>query len=196
MQNPKGGPNAALQLPLVRGSINSTIWSYTHTVVWSSYQILQFKDMPKLHAQPLGWPRAQESLGSVSDMLIVICEASRRSGLMVNLYRADRAVWGLKKLRSFNAIQRYLGYNWDFQDQTISMPQDKLDACKRLLASWVIWGASFAFRMRRPSMENWSICCPSSSSSVHSSHPSKSSLSPSGTFRCSLPVVKDLLSVS
>jgi len=106
--------------------------------------------------------------GSVADMLVAICEASKKFGPMVKWVddffvtrlphqRSTEAdfmeltgkygvPWSIKKLRPFSIVQRYLGYDWDLQKKTVSMPQDKLVTCQSLLTSWTNEGASFTKR--------------------------------------------------
>jgi len=106
--------------------------------------------------------------GSVVDMLVAICEASREFGPIVKwvddffvtmlphqwFTEADfmdltgrfGVPWSIKKLRPFNTVPRYLGYDWDLQSKTVLTPQHKLVASQELLASWMGRGVSFTRR--------------------------------------------------
>ena len=106
--------------------------------------------------------------GSVADMLAAIYEATRTFGPLVKwvddffvtklphqsftetdfmeLTGRRGVPWSIKKLRPFKTVQRYLGYDWDLQNKTVSMPQEKIDACQELLAKWTKRGAMFTIR--------------------------------------------------
>ena len=116
-------------------------------------------------AVPFGLASSAGVFGSVADMLIAIYEASGMFGPMVkwvddffvtrlphqqsteadfvSLTSKHGVPWNAKKLRPFNVVQRYLGYNWDLQNRTVSMPMEKLDACRHLLDSWLESKATF-----------------------------------------------------
>jgi len=106
--------------------------------------------------------------GSVADMLVAIYEASKKFGPMVkwvddffvtrlphqrfteadfvDLTGTYGVPWSIKKLRPFNTVQRYLGFDWDLQKKTVSMPRHKLIASQELIASWTNQSASFTKR--------------------------------------------------
>jgi hypothetical protein len=54
--------------------------------------------------------------------------------------------WSLKKTRLFAAIQRYIGFDWNLQARTVSLPQEKLTDTLGLLESWLIPTSTFSSR--------------------------------------------------
>lgn len=54
--------------------------------------------------------------------------------------------WGLKKTKPLAAVQRYIGFDWNLDAKTVSLPPDKLQSTTDLLATWFSEGARFSAR--------------------------------------------------
>ncbi|VDC02686.1 unnamed protein product [Peniophora sp. CBMAI 1063] len=105
--------------------------------------------------------------GAIADMLVAIYKAS---GFRIVLKWVDDFVvfrmpgddfdehdfthltevlgvpWAVAKTRSFAYRQKYIGFIWDLVRKTVSMPEDKLQALRDLLSSWLVPGARFDAR--------------------------------------------------
>ncbi|OJA18034.1 hypothetical protein AZE42_12281 [Rhizopogon vesiculosus] len=51
--------------------------------------------------------------------------------------------WSLEKLRHFAPTQHYIRFDWNLSAKTVSLPADKLQKTKELIASWLLGRASF-----------------------------------------------------
>jgi len=51
--------------------------------------------------------------------------------------------WSLEKLRRFASTQRYIGFDWNLDRKSVSLPSDKLQKIQELIAHWLLGGASF-----------------------------------------------------
>lgn len=52
--------------------------------------------------------------------------------------------WSLEKLRLFASIQRYIGFDWNLEMKTVSIPLEKLTKIRALVSSWLISGMKFS----------------------------------------------------
>jgi len=55
----------------------------------------------------------------------------------MNLTEKLGVPWSREKLKRFATTQKYIGFLWDLNDKTVSMPQDKLDNVFKLLDRWL-----------------------------------------------------------
>ena len=95
--------------------------------------------------------------GTIADMLVAIYKASGyhrilkwvddffvialpsdtwSEGDFIELTGALGVPWSLEKLRPLAFIQRYIGFDWDLANQTVSLPKEKLQAVIELAATW------------------------------------------------------------
>jgi hypothetical protein len=51
--------------------------------------------------------------------------------------------WSLEKLQRFASTQRYIGFDWNLERKSVSLPSDKLCKTQDLVTSWLCTGASF-----------------------------------------------------
>jgi len=51
--------------------------------------------------------------------------------------------WSLEKLRPFAPTQRYIGFDWNLDRKSVSLPHDKLQKIQEQVAGWLLGGASF-----------------------------------------------------
>ena len=54
--------------------------------------------------------------------------------------------WSLEKLRPLASIQRYIGFDWDLDRKTVSIPEEKLAKTQALIAAWLETDARFTMR--------------------------------------------------
>lgn len=95
--------------------------------------------------------------GSIADMLVAIYQASGIRALtkwvddfFVIIFPSETwteedfmaltsrlgVPWSLEKLRRFSTVQRFTGFDWDLDNRTVSLPQEKLTAAIALVRSW------------------------------------------------------------
>ena len=105
--------------------------------------------------------------GSIADMLIAIYRAAgfgivikwvddflaiRLPGQswlendFITLTGSIRVPWSTEKTRLFSIIQRYISFNWDLNQRSISLPDGKLIAIKVLLDSWLTPHSKYSAR--------------------------------------------------
>lgn len=52
--------------------------------------------------------------------------------------------WSLEKLRLFASVQRYIGFDWNLDSKTVSIPLEKLTKTQALVTAWRNPGAKFS----------------------------------------------------
>jgi hypothetical protein len=102
--------------------------------------------------------------GSIADMLVAIYKAAGFGPLkkwvddflvirlphmtwteedFINLTGAFGVPWSWDKLRRFAILQRYIGFDWDLEAKSVSLPTEKLSAILQLVKDWQVEGARF-----------------------------------------------------
>ena len=110
-------------------------------------------------ALPFGLASSAGVFGSVADVIVDLCTHSQLFGPMVKWvddffvirlphqswseadfmdFTAKFGVpWSIKKLRPLNHLQRYIGFDWDLEKSTVSLPEEKRFAILGLIDQWL-----------------------------------------------------------
>src|SRR5882672_3613161 len=54
--------------------------------------------------------------------------------------------WSLKKMRPLASVQRYIGFDWNLDSRTVTLPPEKLSKTLSLLTQWLTAGERFLAR--------------------------------------------------
>ena len=117
-------------------------------------------------ALPFGLASSAGVFGSVADLLVALYEHSHQFGPMVKWvddffvirlpnqswnetdfmdYTSKFGVpWSMRKLRPLNVIQRYIGFDWDLPNKSVSLPDEKKEAIIHLVDLWLEPKARFS----------------------------------------------------
>jgi hypothetical protein len=80
----------------------------------------------------------------VDDFLVIRLPGQTWSELdFINLTADVGVPWSLEKLRPLASVQRYIGFDWDLEAKSVSLPSHKLDMLREKLCQWLVPKAHF-----------------------------------------------------
>ncbi|KIJ29491.1 hypothetical protein M422DRAFT_109796, partial [Sphaerobolus stellatus SS14] len=53
-------------------------------------------------------------------------------------------LWSQEKMKPFTSVQRYIGFTWDLENKTISLPMEKMEKVRGLIIDWLTPRAKFS----------------------------------------------------